>query len=124
MFYPSEEQWYLLRKTLQDEVRLIGVFEPEGRMVAGACLFFFAQANVLHTQYLATGPDVKKYVPSTFLYDSVIRFSQQNGAKTVSFGTSTHDRGRVLNTGLIQNKEGYGALHSLNRIYTKVYQED
>ena len=41
----------------------------------------------------------------------------------MSFGTSTHDRGRVLNTGLIQNKEGYGSLHSLNRIYTKVYRE-
>ena len=108
---------------LKDEVRFLGVFDPDARMVAGACLFFFAQTNVLHTQYLATAPDVKKYVPSTFLYDSVIRFALEAGAKTVSFGTSTHDRGRVLNTGLIQNKEGYGSLHSLNRIYTKVYQE-
>jgi len=78
---------------------------------------------VLHTQYLATAPDVKKYVPSAYLYDSVIRTALEMGAGSVSFGTSTHDRGRVLNTGLIQNKEGYGALHSLNRIYTKVYQE-
>ena len=108
---------------LKDEIVFLGVYEPEGRMVAGACLFYFAQANVLHTQYLATAPDVKKYVPSTYLYDSVIRTALEMGAATVSFGTSTHDRGRVLNTGLIQNKEGYGALHSLNRIYTKVYQE-
>ena len=106
---------------LKNEIVFIGVFEPEGRMVAGACLFYFAQANVLHTQYLATAPDVKKYVPSTCLYDSVIRTGLEMGVKTISFGTSTHDRGRVLNTGLIQNKEGYGALHSLNRIYTKVY---
>ena len=108
---------------LRDEVRFLGVFDMDGRMVAGACLFFFAGAHVLHTQYLATAPDVRGYVPSTFLYDSVIRFGLESGAKTVSFGTSTHDRGRVLNTGLIQNKEGYGALHSLNRIYTKVYRE-
>lgn len=106
---------------LKDEVVFIGVYDPEGRMVAGACLFYFAQANVLHTQYLATAPDVKKYVPSTYLYDSVIRTGLEMGVKTISFGTSTHDRGRVLNTGLIQNKEGYGSLHSLNRIYTKVY---
>ena len=92
-------------------------------MVAGAGLFHFAQANVLHTQYLATAPDVKGYVPSTYLYDSVIRTGLERNAKAVSFGTSTHDRGRVLNTGLIQNKEGYGALHALNRIYTKVYEE-
>ena len=108
---------------LRDEVLFVGVFEPEGRMIAGACLFRFAQANVLHTQYLATAPDVKKIVPSTFLYHSVIQTGLELGVKTISFGTSTHDRGRVLNTGLILNKEGYGSLHSLNRIYTKVYQE-
>ncbi len=106
---------------LKDEVVFIGVYDAEERMVAGACLFWFAQAKALHTQYLATAPDVKKYVPSTYLYDSVIRTGLELGAEKVSFGTSTHDRGRVLNTGLIQNKEGYGALHSLNRIYTKVY---
>lgn len=108
---------------LRDEVRFLGVFDPQGRMVAGACLFLFAQAGVLHTQYLATMP-VKGCVPSAYLYDSVIRTGLAVGAKSVSFGTSTHDRGRVLNTGLIQNKEGYGSLHSLNRIYTKVYREE
>lgn len=107
---------------LRDEVRFTGVFEAGGRMVAGACLFWFAQARVLHTQYLATEPEIKKYVPSTYLYDSVIRTGLETGADKISFGTSTHDRGRVLNTGLIQNKEGYGALHSLNRIYTKWYR--
>lgn len=108
---------------LRDEVRFLGVYDAQGRMVAGACLFFFSQANVLHTQYLATAPDVKGYVPSTFLYDSVVQTGLEMGVRHVSFGTSTHDRGRVLNTGLIQNKEGYGALHSLNRIYTKAYRE-
>ena len=106
---------------LKDEVVFIGVYDAEERMVAGACLFWFAQTKTLHTQYLATAPDVKKYVPSTYLYDSVIRTALDMGAEKVSFGTSTHDRGRVLNTGLIQNKEGYGSLHSLNRIYTKGY---
>ena len=108
---------------LKDEIVFLGVRDLENRMVAGACLFYFAQANVLHTQYLATAPDVKGYVPSTCLYDSVIRTALEMEAEAVSFGTSTHDRGRVLNTGLIQNKEGYGSLHSLNRIYTKRYQE-
>ena len=108
---------------LCDEARFLGVFTPEGEMVAGACLFWFCQARVLHTQYLATAP-LKGCVPSTYLYDSVVRAGLNLGARCVSFGTSTHDRGRVLNTGLLQNKEGYGALHSLNRIYTKVYREE
>ena len=108
---------------LRDEVRFLGVFTPEGDMVAGACLFWFRQARVLHTQYLATAP-LRGCVPSTYLYDSVVREGLALGARCVSFGTSTHDRGRVLNTGLIQNKEGYGSLHSLNRIYTKRYREE
>ncbi|MBQ7866650.1 MAG: GNAT family N-acetyltransferase [Clostridia bacterium] len=118
-----EELLDFAHSRLKDEVIFLGVYDTDGRMVAGACLFHFAQTNVLHTQYLATAPDVKGYVPSTFLYDAVIQTSLAHQVKTVSFGTSTHDRGRVLNTGLIQNKEGYGALHSLNRIYTKVYRE-
>jgi len=118
-----EELFDFHDERLRDEAVFLGVFEPEGRMVAGACLFRFAQAHVIHTQYLAAAPDVRGYVPSTFLYDSVIRYALESGARAASFGTSTHDRGRVLNTGLIQNKEGYGALHSLNRIYTKWYRE-
>lgn len=117
------ELWDFQSARLKDEVSFLGVYNPQGRMVAGACLFFFAQANVLHTQYLATDPAVKGYVPSAFLYDAVIRRGLILGASRVSFGTSTHDRGRVLNVGLIQNKEGYGCLHSLNRIYTKFYRE-
>ena len=118
-----EELLAFHHERLKDEVLFLGVFEPEGRMIAGACLFRFAQAHVLHTQYLATAPDVKKIVPSTFLYHSVIETGLEMGYRAISFGTSTHDRGRVLNTGLILNKEGYGSLHSLNRIYTRVYQE-
>ena len=108
---------------LRDEVVFFGIYDGD-RMVAGACLFHFAQKNVLHTQYLATAPDIRAYVPSTALYDGVIRTGLERTAQIISFGTSTYDRGRILNKGLIQNKEGYGCLHSLNRIYTKAYREE
>ena len=49
----------------------------------------------------------------------IIREGLRRNCSAVSFGTCTHDRGRVLNTGLILNKEGYGTQHSLNRIFTK-----
>ena len=70
-------------------------------------------------QYLATDTGITAYVPSTLLYDAVIREGLRRNCSAVSFGTCTHDRGRVLNTGLILNKEGYGTQHSLNRIFTK-----
>ncbi|MCI5847531.1 MAG: GNAT family N-acetyltransferase [Clostridiales bacterium] len=106
---------------LAAECAVLGVYNDQNELCAGAFLFFFAQTNVLHTQYLATHPAARGV--STCLYDSVIRAALSRGCAKVSFGTSTHDRGRVLNTGLIQNKEGYGALHSLNRIYTRRYKK-
>lgn len=106
---------------LKEEVSFLGVRDPEGALVGAACLFSFAQTNTLHTQYLATAPNVRAYAPSSFLYDSVLREGLTRGYRRVSLGTATHNRGRVLNEGLIQNKEGYGSLHTVNRIYTKIF---
>lgn len=103
---------------LKDEISFLGVRDEGARLVAGACLFYFRQTNVLHTQYLATDTDIRAYVPSTYLYDAVIREAIRRKCAALSLGTSTHEHGHVLNTGLIQNKEGYGASHSLNRIFT------
>ena len=116
-----EELWDFIASRLRDEVRLLGVTDAAGKLVGGACLFYFAQTNTLHTQYLATDGSVKGYAPSAYLYDAVIRFALERGAANVSFGTSTFEHGHVLNEGLIQNKEGFGCLHTLNRLYTKHY---
>ena len=107
---------------LRDEVRFVGVYRPEGDMVAGACLFYFAATHTLHTQYLATDTRVRGYAASAFLYDSVIRTGLEMGVDAVSFGTSTFEHGHVLNMGLIQNKEGYGCLHTLNRLFSKRFE--
>ncbi len=104
---------------LKDEIRFLGVFDPAGSIVAGACLFYFRQTNVLHTQYLATDTRVRGYAPSAFLYDAVLQTGLDSGAAAISFGTSTFEHGRVLNLGLIRNKEGYGCLPALNRRFTK-----
>lgn len=104
---------------LKDEISFLGVRDGEGALVAGACLFYFQQVNVLHTQYLATDTGITAYVPSTFLYDAVIREALRRDCAALSLGTCTHDRGHVLNTGLILNKEGYGTQHSLNRLFTR-----
>ena len=117
--HTAEELIDFRHSRLRDEVSFLGLRTPEGALAAAACLFYFAQTNVLHTQYLATDTGITAYVPSTLLYDAVIREGLRRSCSAVSFGTCTHDRGRVLNTGLILNKEGYGTQHSLNRIFTK-----
>ena len=117
--HTAEELIDFRHSRLRDEVRFLGLRTADGTLAAAACLFYFAQTNVLHTQYLATDTGITAYVPSTLLYDAVIREGLRRNCSAVSFGTCTHDRGRVLNTGLILNKEGYGTQHSLNRIFTK-----
>ena len=117
--HTAEELIDFCQSRLRNEILFLGLRTPEGALAAAACLFYFAQTNVLHTQYLATDTGITAYVPSTLLYDAVIREGLRRNCSAVSFGTCTHDRGRVLNTGLILNKEGYGTQHSLNRIFTK-----
>lgn len=106
---------------LKHEIYFLGVYDPSGAMVAGAGLFWFAQTRTLHTQYLATDTRVKAYAPSAYLYDAVIRTGFAMDAAWISFGTSTFEHGHVLNGGLIQNKEGFGCSHTLNRLFTKQY---
>ena len=118
--HTADELWDFSSSRLVNEIRFIGLRTEAGALVAGACLFAFAQTNVLHTQYLATDTTIKKYVPSTLLYDTVSRYAQHEGYSSLSLGTCTHDRGRILNSGLMQNKEGYGTSHYINTIYTKV----
>ena len=110
-----------VRARLKDEIYLLGVRDPAGTMVAAACLFYFKQTNTYHTQYLATDTRISGYAPSAFLYDRVLCEGLALGADTLSFGTSTFEHGHVLNVGLIQNKEGYGCEHALNRLFTKRY---
>lgn len=104
---------------LKDEARFLGVYDSAGAVAGGACLFYFAQTNTLHTQYLAVDTRIRAFAPSAFLYDGVIRAGLGLGVHSISFGTSTFEHGHVLNQGLIQNKEGFGCLHTLNRIFTK-----
>lgn len=104
---------------LKNEITFLGIHDTNRVLVAGACLFAFEQANVLHTQYLATDLSIRRYAPASFLYDSVIHYALEQGFKAVSFGTSTFERGHVLNTGLVQNKECFGTVHTLNRLFSK-----
>ncbi|MEG0740932.1 MAG: GNAT family N-acetyltransferase [Clostridia bacterium] len=121
--HTAEELLDFHNARLPGEVCFLGVRDAEGALVAGACLFYFAQVNVLHTQYLATDTHITAYAPSSFLYDAVLRMALERGCAGLSMGTCTHEHGHVLNMGLILNKEGYGTRHSLNRIYTKRWEQ-
>lgn len=77
-----------------------------GMLLAGALVFDFGRT--VHTQYLAASEAGREL----FALDLVLADLIENTYATrhwLSFGASTEQAGRVLNEGLIGQKEGYGA---------------
>lgn len=112
----------LLENRLKEEASLYGVWDGN-RLVAGTMTFSFVQRNVLHTQYIAYDLTIKDYSPAAFLYYKILQQGILDGYSCVSFGTSTGNRGKYLNQGLISSKEGYNARHDINWTYYKDYEK-
>lgn len=100
--------------------RLFGVFMGR-EMIAGAMVYLYPRTRCVYTTYLAAmnlsdrnNPQLKTLSPGSFLYYSVIKWAQKAGYKYVSFGISTENMGKVMNYGLVANKEAYGSLHSIH----------
>ena len=117
-----EELYDFSEHRLTNECDFFGIYMPMAdgeQMIAGGMVFYFHNANVVHTQYLAAVPDEHHYSPMTFLYDYLIRTMAERGFSKLSFGISTEERGRMLNMGLIHSKEAYGSKHCVNKKYLK-----
>lgn len=102
---------------LPEIVDFYGIYLDE-KMAAGTMLFRFG-SRVLHTQYLAALPEYQKQFPMNFLDYNLILLARDQGYDSFSFGISTEERGKVLNTGLALFKEGFGSEYSVNRTFVK-----
>ncbi len=104
---------------LQDIVDFFGVFH-HGELIAGTMLFYFRK-NVLHTQYLAQKAEYASLFTMNYLNYNLIRLAKEKGFSKFSFGISTEERGKILNTGLAVFKEGFGTQFCNNRSYDKQF---
>ena len=111
-----DELWNLYSIRLADMTELVGVFHQDELLAAG-WVFMFENQQVAHTQYLAAAPDFGKLSPMTFLYYSVIEHYRNKHFRSVSWGISTEDCGRVLNWGLTNSKENFGSTHGVHRTF-------
>ncbi|PWU13155.1 MAG: GNAT family N-acetyltransferase [Bdellovibrio sp.] len=104
----SLSELQLLHSLFPENIKLLGSFY-DGEMIAAALLF--DSGRVLHTQYLATTPEARKLrALDQLIIDGI--FPQMKDRRYLSFGISTEDGGRYLNSGLIQQKEEFGG-HTL-----------
>lgn len=109
----------LHEEILAGSTELLGVFSPEGRMLAAGWLFLFKNQQTVHTQYLCADSEFNALSPMTFLYYSSIEYAKQQGYRYLSWGISTEEHGRILNWGLTESKEHFGSSHGCHRSYIK-----
>lgn len=99
------EEIELLHSRFPDNIKLFGARKDE-RMLAGVVVY--ENATIAHAQYISASEDGKRLGALDALFDWLI--TEEYRAKPYfDFGISTEDNGRVLNEGLIDQKEGFGA---------------
>lgn len=106
---------------LRDIVEFYGVFYGE-HMIASSMIFVFDNVGgnaVFHTQYLAADQSSLKMYPMNFMDYNLIQTARDRGFRYFSFGTSTHEHGKVLNKPLAEFKEGFGTQYGVNKTYVK-----
>jgi hypothetical protein len=99
-----------------DEIERLATLFPENiklyiikideEIIAGTIIF--ENANIVHTQYMANSDYGKKIGALDLLIDYLIKDVYKNKIY-FDFGISTEEDGKILNKGLIEQKEGFGA---------------
>jgi hypothetical protein len=88
-----------------DHLILLGVFSG-AEMLAGSLVFDFG--DIVHTQYLASSKEGRgKGALDYLIYSLIQKFSRSR--QYLSLGSSCESFGSVINTGLLFQKEGFGA---------------
>lgn len=104
----------LIAELFPDAVRLLtGLLD--GRVVAGVVLFSLGSA--VHVQYSASTEDGRAVAALDPVTWTAIEQARVSGARWFSFGISTENEGRALNTSLFRFKESFGATSVVHEHY-------
>ena len=107
-----EEIEYLAKK-FRDNIKLY-VVKKDKKLVAGTLIY--ENRTMVHTQYLANSVEGKTIGALDFLLDHLITVIYKE-KHYFDFGISTEKGGRYLNSGLISQKEGFGARAIVHDFY-------
>lgn len=100
----SAEEMILLRNRFPQQIRLFTA-ERNNQMLGGAVIYEYD--NVIHTQYLGSFGEGRIIGALDLLISDIIS-KYRDTKKWMDFGTSSKEKGRGINTGLISQKEGFG----------------
>ena len=112
----SQEELGLLASRFPDNIRISCAYLDDfTEPCAGVTLYDCG--CTLHTQYMATTEEGRDVGALDFLIDYHIDEARRLGKRFFSFGISTENEGMVLNEGLVQQKESFGALGVIHDFY-------
>lgn len=94
-----------LYANFSNNIRLYTVTTQEGTLIGGALIF--ETDRVAHVQYIASTAEGRQKGALDFLFDYLIHVRYRD-LPYFDLGTSVEDEGRILNEGLIFQKEGFG----------------
>jgi hypothetical protein len=101
----TSEELRLLAGRFPDHIRLFGAYRHD-RLEAGALLYI--TPRVCHVQYSASSVDGRKLRALDLVHAHIID-AFHTRAHYYDFGISTEQEGQVLNAGLVEYKEQFGA---------------
>ena len=109
----SVEEIERLATLFPDNIKLF-VAIRDNKMLGGTLVF--ENKTIVHTQYLANSFEGRNIGALDFVIDKLINEVYSN-KRYLDFGISNEDAGRYLNTGLIAQKEGFGARAVVHDFY-------
>jgi len=86
-----------------------------GAVVAGTLVVDYGHA--WHTQYMASAPEGRDTGALDLVIRELVGEATARGVDVLSFGASTLEQGRVVNEGLLWQKESYGARAIVHDFY-------
>ena len=101
----TPEEMQLLMERFPSRIKLFLAKDAEDKILAGTWLFDCG--TVVHTQYMAASPEGKQVGALDYLIALLLLSIEEH--PYFDFGISTEAAGTILNSGLIFQKEGFGA---------------
>ncbi|MDM7987644.1 MAG: GNAT family N-acetyltransferase [Smithella sp.] len=101
----SAEEIKILSESFTDHIKLFISENKQGEILAGVIIY--ETKTVAHAQYIATNEEGRENGALDILFDDLINH-YAHSKKYFDFGISTENNGEFLNTGLIEQKEGFG----------------
>ncbi len=114
----SLDEMVKLSLRFPEQIKLFSAFDAKMNMVGG--IIFFANQNVVHTQYISSNEEGRKSGALDLVaHEAMVELYPK--VRYFSFGTSMEDSGRQLNWGLANWKLEFGARIYSHHFFTKDY---